>query len=278
MNTIEMKNSENAVLLIHGLSSSPLEMMSCAKALYNAGFSIRVPHYATFGINSNDPHRGAIEPWEKWREELHHDFRQMKKEYNKIFVVGLCLGAILALDLVLAFDDEITALALLSTPFFCDGWAIPWWYQKLVPLVGSTPLRKFLYYEEKEPYGVKNEAMRKVIKMAMQRYKTSSAGSAKISLVGVHEAYLLTKQVKKNLSKISHPLLVIHAEEDETASVRNVDFIQKNIQSTNLRIRLLQNSYHMITLDNEKEAVASEVIDFFSEKINSPESKNVSEV
>ncbi len=275
MNTIEMKNSENVVLFIHGLSSSPLEMMSCAHALYKAGFSVRVPHYSTFGLNSKDLHKGVIEPWERWREELYNDFRQMKKEYNKIFVVGFCFGAILALDLVLEFGNDITALALLSTPFFYDGWAMPW-YQKLMPFVCSTPLKKFLYYEEREPYGVKNEAMRKVIKTAMKRYKTSSAGSAKISLTGIYEAYLLTKQVKKNLSKISHPLLVIHAQEDETASVRNVAYLQENIQSANLRILLLQNSYHMITLDNEKEMVASEITNFFSKKINSHEPEEVS--
>lgn len=84
--------------------------------------------------------------------------------------------------------------------------------------------------------------------------------------------------MKKNLSKISHPLLIIHAEEDETASVRNVDYLQENIQSTHLRILLLQNSYHMITLDNEKEVVASEVTEFFNKKINSHESEEVAEV
>ncbi|MDR3501731.1 MAG: alpha/beta hydrolase [Legionella sp.] len=263
MKSIEMKNSENAVLLIHGLSSSPLEMVSCAGALYKAGFSVRIPFYSTFGMNSQNHSQGVIEPWQKWREETHNDFMQMKKEYKKVFVVGLCMGAIIALDLAIEFEEEIAGLALLSTPFFYDGWAMPW-YQKFLPLIFKTPLRKFVHYKEKEPYGVKNEAIRDVIKLSMQKHHVSSAGSSKISATGIYEAYLLTQEVKKNLSKISNPLLIIHAEEDETASLSNVKYIQNNIQAPKTQVVILKDSYHMITLDNEKHIVAQNITDFLN--------------
>ena len=182
MSSIEMTKGDNAVLLIHGLSSSPLEMMSCAKALYRAGFSVRVPHYSTFGFNTEDPETGVIEPWEKWREEIFNDFRQMKKKYNKVFVVGLCVGAVLTLDLAKEFKDEIAGLALLSTALFYDGWAMPW-YKNLIPFIPyvSKSIQSYFCYHEKEPYGVKNEHIRSKIKMSMKKHKVSAAGSAKIT-------------------------------------------------------------------------------------------------
>lgn len=261
--TIELKNGRRAVLLIHGLSSSPLEMISCADALYQAGFSVRIPHYKTFGFDHKVPHKGVTAPWQEWKEEVLADFKQMKNEYEQIFVVGMCLGAILALDLAAHVGSEVDGLALLSTPFFYDGWATPW-YQSLIPLIGKTPLKKFISYKEREPYGVKNEKLRTLIKSSMQKHKTSAAGSAKITLAGIYEAYLLTQKVKKNIAQINNSLLVIHAEEDETASLSNVEFIQNKIQSPNLHVVVLKDSYHMITLDNEKERVATEITKFFN--------------
>jgi acyl-CoA synthetase (AMP-forming)/AMP-acid ligase II/esterase/lipase/acyl carrier protein len=263
--TIEIKNTESkaAVLLIHGLSSSPLEMMSCADALYQAGFSVRIPHYKTFGFDKSSTNKGVCVSRHAWKEEVLRDFKQMQQEYEQIFVVGMCLGAILALELADNVGAQIQGLALLSTPFFYDGWAIPW-YRSMIPIIGKTPLKKFISYKEKAPYGVKNESMRTLIKSSMEKNKTSAAGSQKISLFGIHEAYLLTQEVKKNINQINSSMLVIHAEEDETASLSNVQYIQNNIQAPKTQVVILKNSYHMITLDNEKHIVAQKITDFFN--------------
>lgn len=262
--TIEIKNSESksAVLLIHGLSSGPLEMMSCADALYQAGFSVRIPHYKTFGFDKNLVNKGVCVSRQGWKEEVLRDFKQMQQEYEQIFVVGMCLGAILALELADNVGTQIQGLALLSTPFFYDGWAIPW-YRSMIPIIGKTPLKNFISYKEKAPYGVKNETMRTLIKSSMEKNKTSAAGSQKITLFGIYEAYLLTQEVKKNINQIHSSMLVIHAEEDETASLSNVKYIQNNIQAPKTQVVILKNSYHMITLDNEKHIVAQKITDFF---------------
>ncbi|MDR3504349.1 MAG: AMP-binding protein [Legionella sp.] len=263
--TIEIKNnsSKAAVLLIHGLSSSPLEMMSCADALYQSGFSVRIPHYKTFGFDNSLAKKGVCVSRQAWKEEVLREFKLMQQEYEQIFVVGMCLGAILALELADNVGAQIQGVALLSTPFFYDGWAIPW-YRSMIPLIGKTPLKKFISYKEKAPYGVKNETMRTLIKSSMEKNKTSAAGSQKISLFGIHEAYLLTQEVKKNINQINSSMLIIHAEEDETASLSNVKYIQNNIQAPKTQVVILKDSYHMITLDNEKHIVAQKITDFFN--------------
>ncbi len=263
--TIEIKNNESkaAVLLIHGLSSSPLEMMSCADALYQAGFSVRIPHYKSFGFDKSLSNKGVCASRKAWKEEVLQDFKQMQQEYEQIFVVGMCLGAILALELAANVGAQIQGLALLSTPFFYDGWAIPW-YRSMIPIIGKTPLKKFLSYKERAPYGVKNEQVRTIIKSAMEKNKISAAGSQKITLFGIHEAYLLTQEVKRTINQINSSILVIHAEEDETASLNNVEYIQKNIQAPKKQVVILKDSYHMITLDNEKHIVAQKITDFFN--------------
>jgi carboxylesterase len=58
---------------------------------------------------------------------------------------------------------------------------------------------------------------------------------------------------------------VIHAIDDETSSPRNAQFVASNIGSTVLRTIYLDDSYHMITSDNEREIVARETAVFLKE-------------
>ncbi len=45
---------------------------------------------------------------------------------------------------------------------------------------------------------------------------------------------------------------------------RNVDFMMSHLGSAQKRAVILEESFHVITVDSEKERVASEVIDFMS--------------
>jgi hypothetical protein len=51
----------------------------------------------------------------------------------------------------------------------------------------------------------------------------------------------------------------LHAIDDETANPNNVRFVSSHIGSAFLRSIYLDDSYHMITSDNEREIVAREV-------------------
>ncbi|WP_043873564.1 alpha/beta hydrolase [Legionella massiliensis] len=71
----------------------------------------------------------------------------------------------------------------------------------------------------------------------------------------------------KNLSLVSCPTLIIHAKEDDTASLRNADIIQEKISSTSIEKLFLENSYHIITVDNEREIVVKACVDFLENRI-----------
>jgi carboxylesterase len=48
--------------------------------------------------------------------------------------------------------------------------------------------------------------------------------------------------------------------------VRSAEFVLENIGSDDVDFVLLHDSYHMVTLDNEKDLVASETIRFFRDR------------
>jgi carboxylesterase len=94
-------------------------------------------------------------------------------------------------------------------------------------------------------------------------YKDSSmAGAAKLTLPAIHEAELLIKSVKNNMSKVTAPALIIHAKEDDISTPRSAKFVTQNISSKVVENILLTNSYHMLTIDNERELVSANSIRF----------------
>jgi carboxylesterase len=259
-----MHETNHAALLIHGLSGNPLEMQYLAKRLRQAGYATFVPHFDGYGFGErSDPF--ATGAWRDWRAQVLDRFDELARNYQSVSVAGLCIGAVLALDLAAERPGQVAALSLLATTLFYDGWSLPW-YQFLAPLAYYTPLRHRYSYRERHPYGVKNEPLRKWIAREMSEKTTSIAGASSLPMTAVFQAKKLIRHVKRTIPTVTAPALVVHAREDDVASVKSAEFVLENIGSGDVDFILLHDSYHMVTLDNEKDLVASETIRFFHDR------------
>ena len=256
---IRHDTGDDAVLLLHGLASGPLEMRTLANSLRRSGFSVEIPRIHGFGFGAGASDFGD------WHEQVLIAFDRLKRDHRTVSVGGLCAGALLALSLAAQRPREIAGLSLLSSTLFFDGWSMPW-YRFLMPLWFHTPVRHLYEFNEKQPYGIKNPEIRKRVARAMRR-GYSEAGAARISMDHVYQASRLSHHVMCNLHLVTAPALVIHAIDDETASPKNAEFIMQHIGSPTKRKVLLDNSYHMITLDNERDTVAEETGKFFRANI-----------
>lgn len=255
-------------MLVHGLSGSPLEMQYLAKRLKQAGFATSVPHLSGYGFDGrSDPF--SVGSWHDWRVQVHEEFDQLARKHRSVSVAGLCIGAVLALDLAAARSEEIAALALLSTTLAYDGWSLPW-YRFLAPLGLYTPLRYCYSYRERHPFGVKNPSLRRWIEREMSESTTSIAGASSLPMTAVYQAKRLIGYVRRAMPAITAPALVVHALEDDVASVKSAEFVAENIGSTDVELVILRDSYHMITLDNEKDRVADETLRFFQARAARP--------
>jgi carboxylesterase len=266
MRTINYPGGPNAVLALHGLLSNPLEMQFVGKQLNKAGYSVVIPLVPGYGYSSGQGKSFSAASCERWYDEVNQQFDELKKNYDSVSVTGLCIGAVLALRLAIDRSDDISALSLLATTLYYDGWNIPR-YSFLLPLAYYTPLRYLYSYQERYPYGVKNENLRKWIAREMQAKDSSAAGASRLSAEGIFQAHRLIKQVRKNLDQVRCPTLIMHSEEDDVASTRSADLVESSIASSSKKKIILNDSYHIITLDNEKERVASETIDFFGQHV-----------
>ena len=262
MNPIRLLGGEHAVMLIHGLQSSPAELLPLAKRLHQAGYTVHMPHIAGYGFMHGDTPR-SVTHWQDWRTKALKEFRMLQRQYKTVAVGGLSIGGTLSLSIAAELGDEVAALALLSTTLWYDGWSIPW-YRFMLPLGYSWPLRYLYTYREDEPFGLKNPLLRKWVAREMSHKDVSMVGASRLYLPGIQEAERLIASVKKSLPRITAPVIIIHAMEDDVASPRSAHHIVKHIGSKTVEFVLLHNSYHMITIDNDREQVASDTINFFS--------------
>ena len=246
--------------MLHGLCASPLELTRLAKDLHSEGFSVFAPNIPNYSFGS------PCGDWSQWVAHVQEVLWGLQKKYKTVSVVGLSMGSTLAM--VLAQREQITGLVLLSTALAYDGWAIPW-YSFLLHFSKWVPFASRYRYAEAEPFGVKNPEMRAMIKRALAKDHISEVGADALAFSYVSQGKLLIKEARAQVQLVDCPVLFIHSADDETVHMRNAEWAYDNVASKDKDFIYLGDSYHMITVDNERETVNQESIRFLKNAVNS---------
>ena len=262
---------DTAVLLLHGLYSNPNEMSPLGKELEKAGYRVAIPHLQGYTVCAEDvlDRRFARSPWEDWYAQVETVFDELRQQHRRVVVGGLCIGADLALHLAAQRGLQVAAVLPLATTLYYDGWGIPW-YSFLLPLGYYTPLRHIYTYRERAPFGLKNPRVRARVERDMREREVSAAGASELPLNGIYQAQRLIGSIKKELPQVVSPTLVIHSREDDVASLRSPEQVYRRISAERRRKVVLDDSYHIITLDNERRRVSGEALDFLAQVLGAP--------
>lgn len=253
-----------AVLLLHGLCANPLELQPVARALYRAGYTVHSPLLRGMGVDA----QGLREGWrasdcEAWVDEAEAHVSGLLARHERVAVGGLCLGAVLAL--ALAQRCALNGLLLISPTLFFDGWNVSRW-RRLLPLAYLPGLRDRMSFAERPPYGIKNPRLQAWIGQAMASDGLCAVGAARLPAAGLYQAERLIRQVKPGLPHVQAPALVMHATEDDVASPRSAHLLQTQL-GREPEMAWFHDSYHMLTLDNERTAVCDRALRFVREHL-----------
>jgi carboxylesterase len=230
-------NGEKGCLLLHGFTSCPFELGLLGDHLHNEGYTISIPLLPGHGTSPVDL---RDQSWTDWYEAAKEALFELRKKCHSVYVIGLSMGGSLALHLAAHYEVEgIVALApglLLKNKFsFLSHFLYP------------------LYPYSKKWLGPDIQAEVKTITYD------------KIPVKSISELLRLFKHLRDDLIDINAPLLIIHANKDHVISSKSAQKIYQNVSSKNKRILCLKKSYHIITLDIEKEKVFRETINFLKE-------------
>lgn len=252
------KDNAHAVLLLHGLGGGPAEMTYLKKRLEENGFVVHIPLLPGHGTHYTDL---INVKWETLAEAATEHFLKLHSQYESVSVSGLCLGAVLSLYLGITQKDKVKNIAPISTTLFYDGWSLPY-LSRYMKFFRYTPFYYTYNLPEGDPYGIKDERIRKWI--ASKMGDNSTTHYSKIPFRSFWQMHLMNEHVRSKLKEIASPVFAIHPLEDDVASVKSVHFMKDKIAENLFQSLILTDSYHLATIDREKELVAKTVIDFFN--------------
>ncbi len=246
------------LLLLHGLASTPKEFGMLMHPLRRLGVQLITPEVPLY----SDQSLAEAPRWQDWVESARECVRAAAGPSPEPFVLGgLCTGAILALAVAAQPLPGLRGLALLSPLFSYDGWALPWWYQ-LRHLAYWLHLEHHFSMRERPPFGLKNERMRLLVRRQLDAEQSSLVGPAKVALQVVRESERLSHHMLSLLPQQTLPMLVLHARDDEICSLNSVRAALAGVPPQQLYLSVLEDSYHMITADNDRQRVADELAGF----------------
>ena len=260
-----LPGGKNLCFLIHGLTGTPKEVGSIAQRLNKQGFSVAAPLMLNHNKSISCLKRTT---WIDIYSSMRDKFLEYAKDYENIFVAGLSSGALLGILLAHEFPERIKALNCFSPTLFYDGWGNPK-SRIFLPLVYKTPFKYWIYFKEEYPYGLKNERLRSKVESFYKDAKLFDY--SKVHLYGypvipvscMYQDSLLAKKVISILKDIHTPIQLLQAKDDDVTSPKNSYYIYNRVSSQAKEIIFLENSYHIITADQERDKVSEKTVAFF---------------
>ena len=271
-------NNGSSLILIHGLTGTPNEMRFLANYFNKKGYSVICPRLANHGQPL------AVLKHTRWQEfyssvrdhpEVRKALQGCASGAGPVFVSGLSMGALMALVLADEFKERISGVTCLAPTLFYDGWNTPG-ARMFMPLA-CTPLKYFFYFKEEPPYGIRSEA----IQARVHKYYSNASldhmenvaqhGYPFYPVTQLYQMKLLVKYLSKRLLRMKTPVQLIQSKDDDMTSIKNSKYIYDLVKSEMKEMIFLYNSYHVISVDQERDIVAEKMEGFFSRILKSKE-------
>lgn len=245
------------VLLIHSLGGNPIELRFVAQALARQGYTVYCPLLPGLGGGTDV---SGLSTWKDWYRaaEMAHD--ELMSCCDNVIVGGLSAGATLALRLARERPNEVKGLMLFAPTLWPNGWAVPKAFN-LFRLVRQKWFARLFYFRQRAPFGIKDERIRNFV---VESFKNDERPIEDLFGRGgglVFEFGELARDVTRGLGRIKQDTAIFHPREDDQSSIRNAMTLQRKLGGL-VETVVLDDSYHMVTLDRQRSIVVDRAVDF----------------
>jgi carboxylesterase len=223
-------------LLCHGFTGTPQSLRPWAEHLAAADVTVRLPRLPGHGTTVAEAN---LTTWHDWYAELERNLAELSAQCEQVFVMGLSMGGTLAIRLAEEHGGEITGLVLVNPSLLTkrpDRFLLP-------VLRLFVPSCTGIASDIKKPGEVE---------LAYDR-------------IPIKAAYSLSKlwiTTRTDLGKVTQPILIYRSADDHVVEPDSSALLVEKVASSDVREVVLQDSYHVATLDNDAPTIFEGSVEF----------------
>ena len=222
------------VLLLHGFTGCPQSLRPWAEHVAAAGYTVRLPLLPGHGTAVTDM---ALTRWSDWYALAAATFDELRSVCDEVFVAGLSMGATLALRIAEMRPAEVAGLVLVNASVTSQDRRLV-----LLPVLQHLiPTLPGIASDIKRP-GVTELAYDRVPLRALASLRTGWS------------------EVRRDLDRIRCPVLHYRSRVDHVVEPRSGELMRAGV--ADLHEVVLDDSYHVATLDNDAETIFTGSVEF----------------
>ncbi|MCA1710652.1 MAG: alpha/beta fold hydrolase [Actinobacteria bacterium] len=226
---IDLPGGRVGVLLSHGFTGTTQSMRPWAQHLAAAGLTVTAPRLPGHGTRWQDMNKTR---WSDWYGEIERAFDDLRGRCDTVFAMGLSMGGTLVLRLAEERAEQVAGVVVVNASLGTDRKDA-----KLAPLL-SKVIPSFP--------GIGSD---------IKKEGVTELAYAKIPLKAVASLQGMWPVVAEDLAKISCPVLVYRSRVDHVVPPVSGETLMKGLAGGTVEERVLEDSYHVATLDNDAPAI-----------------------
>jgi carboxylesterase len=231
------------VVLSHGFTGTPASMRPWAEHLAAAGLTVRLPLLPGHGLTWRETNRTR---WPQWYAAVEDAFEQVADRCDVVFAAGLSMGGCLVTRLAEQHPDRIAGLVLVNPSFGTRQQHV-----KLAPYISwLVRSRPSIGGDIKKPDVVEPDVDRTPV----------------VAFASLLKLWRLTV---RDLDRVRTPILMYRSRVDHVVDSLSGELLFARARNTTVREVILEDSYHVATLDNDAAEIFAGSLEFIRSLVSS---------
>lgn len=224
------------VLVQHGFTGNPASMRPWAQDLAERGYAVEMPLLPGHGTRWQDLNKVT---WDDWVATVEGALDKLVAENDAVVAVGLSMGGALCLRLAADHGDDLAGIVVVNAAVDTLRKDV-----KLLPVLKhAVPAMPGIANDIKKPGADEHGYPMTPLRAAASMF----AGYA---------------ELRRDLPRITIPVLFFRSAEDHVVDISSSRAINAGLSSKDFEERVLEDSYHVATLDHDAPRIFAESAEF----------------
>jgi carboxylesterase len=224
------------VVLSHGFTGTPASMRPWAEHLAAAGYTVRLPRLPGHGTRWQDANATT---WQDWYGEIERAYDEVTARCSTVFAAGLSMGGTLVTRLAELKGERIAGLVLVNPAFATERF--------------DARFARYLAWAMPSRPGIASD---------IKKDGVEESGYERTPVKAFASLQKLWTITRADFARITAPTLLYRSREDHVVEPLSARLLHAGATSTTVREVVLDDSYHVATLDNDAPTIFTGSVEF----------------